>query len=115
MVYTESTGAGPDERQAQMTSTVSQGRSSYETPQPQIEVRFPAGSYHRVVKASLYRLAAEIETATAAREHWNVEIEVFGDTWGRVYLELSKGDAAEVERAMAFLHHLARLSEELNP
>jgi hypothetical protein len=51
-------------------------------------------------------LAAEIELATPARERWNVEIDVFYDACGRVYLELCDATPAEATRAMALLKTL---------
>ncbi len=91
----------------QGTKTVSQGESRYGSPQPQLEVRFPKGTPFRRVNAALHQLAAEIELATPASERWNVEIDVYYDACGRVYLELSDATPAETERAMALLTKLA--------
>ncbi len=55
------------------TKTVSQGESRYGTPEPQIALRFPKGTSYRVVKATLHKLAAEIELATPASERWCVK------------------------------------------
>lgn len=68
------------------TVTVSQGESRYGTPEPQIAVRFPKGTSYCVVKATLHKLAAEIELATPASERWCVNTEDFNES-GRVYLE----------------------------
>jgi hypothetical protein len=46
-------------------------------PEPQLEIRLPHGSNHRVVKAELHKLAAILELATPVGESWVVHIEVF--------------------------------------
>ena len=89
----------------QATKTVSQGESRYGTPEPQIALRFPKGTSHRVVKAALHKLAAEIELATLASERWCVNAEDFNES-GRVYLELADATPAEAERAMGLLGNL---------
>jgi hypothetical protein len=73
------------------------------SPEPQLEIRLPHGSNHRVVKAELHKLAAVIELATPAGESWGVHIEAFHDARGRVYLELLEKSSAEAARAMALL------------
>lgn len=73
------------------------------SPEPQLEIRLPRGSNHRVVKAELHRLAAVLELATPVDESWVVHIEAFHDARGRVYLELFEKSPAEAARAMAFL------------
>lgn len=90
----------------QPTTTISQGESRYGNAEPQIALRYPKGTHHRVVKAALLKLAAEIELATPANEGWNVEIDVFYDACGRVYLELSDATPTESARAMALLKTL---------
>ena len=79
------------------TKTVSQGESRYGTPEPQIALRFPKGTSYRVVKAALHKLAAEIELATPANEHWCVNTEDYNES-GRVYLELADATPAEAVR-----------------
>jgi len=87
------------------TKTVSQGESRYETPEPQIALRFPKGTSYRVVKAALHKLAAEIELATPASESWIVQTDEFNES-GRVYLELADATPAEAARRMALLTKL---------
>lgn len=88
------------------TKTVSQGRSYYGGPEPQIEVRFPKGTKFRAVKAAMHKLAAEVEIATPDREGWVVQTETFYDERGRVYLELVSSTPAEAARGMALLKML---------
>ena len=47
----------------QTTKTVSQGESRYGTAEPQIEIRLPKGTSHRLVSAALHKLAADVELA----------------------------------------------------
>ncbi len=88
------------------TKTVSQGESRYGTAEPQIEIRLPKGTSHRLVSAALHKLAADVELATPERERWIVQTESFYDARGRVYLELADATPAEVERGMAMLRKL---------
>ena len=85
-----------------MTKSASQGESRYGAPEPQIKLRFPKGTSHRVVKAALHKLVAEIELATPASERWCVNTEDFNES-GRVYLELADATPAETARGMAML------------
>jgi len=89
----------------QTTKTVSQGERRYGTPEPQSALRFPDGTSYRVVKAAVHKLAAEIEMATPANEHWCVNTEDHNES-GRVYLELADATPAEAERGMAMLTKL---------
>jgi hypothetical protein len=57
----------------QTTKTVSQGESRYGTAEPQIEIRLPKGTSHRLVSAALHQLAADVELATPERERWIVQ------------------------------------------
>lgn len=84
-------------------ATVSLARSSYGTAQPQIEIHYPSGTHYRAVRAALYALAAKIELATATVDNWVVTVDADGDDRGRVYLELAKGDPAEIKRAIELL------------
>jgi hypothetical protein len=88
------------------TKTVSQGESRYGTAEPQIEIRLPTGTSHRLVSAALHKLAADVELATPERERWIVQTESFYDARGHVYLELADATSAEVERGMAMLRKL---------
>ena len=90
----------------QATTTVSQGESRYGTAEPQIEIRLPKGTSHRLVSAALHKLAADVELATPERERWIVQTESFYDARGRVYLELADATPAEAERGMAMLKKL---------
>jgi hypothetical protein len=63
----------------QTTKTVSQGESRYGTAEPQIEIRLPKGTSHRLVSAALHKLAADVELATPERERWIVQTESFYD------------------------------------
>jgi hypothetical protein len=90
----------------QTTKTLSQGESRYGTAEPQIEVRLPKGTSHRLVSAALHKLAADVELATPERERWIVQTESFYDARGRVYLELADATPAETERGMALLKKL---------
>ena len=90
----------------QTTKTVSQGESRYGTAEPQIEIRLPKGTSHRLVSAALHKLAADVELATPERERWIVQTESFYDARGRVYLELADATPAEAERGMAMLKKL---------
>jgi hypothetical protein len=89
-----------------MTKSVSRGESRYGNPEPQIALCFPKGTHYRVVKAALYKLAADVELATPGSERWCVNIEDFNER-GRVYLELADATPAEAARGMAFLTKLA--------
>jgi len=66
----------------------------------------PRGTHHRVVKAALLKLAADVELATPASEGWCVNIEEYTDASGRVYLELANATPEEAERGMAMLTKL---------
>ena len=90
----------------QTTKTVSQGESRYGTAEPQIEIRLPKGTNHRMVNATLHKLAAAVELATPERERWIVQTESFFDARGRVYLEPADATPAEAERGMALLKKL---------
>ena len=93
-------------KNTQPTKTISQADSRYGNPEPQIALRFPKGTHHRVVKAALLKLAAELELATPANEGWLVNIKEYCDASGRVYLELSDATPAEAARGMALLKTL---------
>lgn len=90
----------------QTTKTVSQGESRYGTAEPQIEISLPKSTNHRMVNATLHKLAADVELATPERERWIVQTESFYDARGRVYLELADATPAEAERGMALLKKL---------
>ena len=92
-------------KNTQATKTVSQGESSYGSPEPQIALRFPKGTSYRVVKAALHKLAADVELATPANERWCVNTEEFNES-GRVYLELADATLAEAARGTAMLTKL---------
>lgn len=85
------------------TINVSVAHSRYETPQPQVELRYPRGTHYRVVRAALYALASELESATSVRDRWVIEVDAFGDERGRVFLDLIQGSEPEVERGLALL------------
>ena len=61
----------------QTTKTVSQGESRYGTAEPQIEIRLPKGTSHRLVNAALHKLAADVEPATPTRESRFVQTDNF--------------------------------------
>lgn len=94
-----------------MTKTVSQGESRYETPEPQIELRFPKGTHYRVVMAALHRLAAELELATPASERWCVNTEDYNES-GRVYLKLSDATPDEAARGRALLQQVVERARQ---
>lgn len=96
---------GTTARNAQATTTVSQGESRYRNPEPEIALRFPEGTSYRVVKAALHKLAADVELATPANERWCVTTEDFNES-GRVYLELPDATPAQAARGMALLTKL---------
>lgn len=76
-------------------------------PQPQIDLRLPPHTRHRVVMAELHRLAGAIELATPDDAGWCVQLEVdrgVSTTGGRIYLELADATPAEAARGMAVLH-----------
>ena len=85
------------------TMTISQRENQYGIPEPQIEIRLVKCAHHRLVSATLHKLAADVEIATPVRENWIVQIERLHDGRGRVYLELADGTPAEAERGMAML------------
>jgi hypothetical protein len=89
------------------TKTITLGTSQYGNLQPQIEVRMPMGTHYRVAKATLLKLAAELELATPAREGWVVQISDHAETRGWVYLELADGSEAEAARGMELLKSVA--------
>ncbi|MGH7298445.1 MAG: hypothetical protein ACRELB_26125 [Polyangiaceae bacterium] len=78
----------------------------YGTPQPQIEVRFPASMGYRLRTAALHCLAAEVEAAAPAGAHWNVEMVDGNYEAGFVYLELVDGTKEEADRGMAVLRQV---------
>ncbi len=82
------------------------GESRYGTAEPQIEIRLPKGTSHRLVSAALHKLAADVELATPERERWVVQTESFYDARGRVYLELADATPAEADRGLAVLRKL---------
>jgi len=90
----------------QTTKMVSQGESRHGTAEPQIEIRCPKGTNHRLVNVALHKLAADVELATPERERWIVQTESFYDARGRVYLELADATPAEAERGLALLNKL---------
>ena len=90
----------------QTTKKVSQAASRYGSPEPQIEIRPPKSTNHRLVSAALHKLAAEVELATPERERWVVQTESFYDARGRVYLELADATPAVAERGLAMLRKL---------
>lgn len=89
------------------TKTITLGTSQYGNLQPQIEVRMPKGTHYRVAKATLLKLAAEVELATPSTERWIVQLSDHAETSGWVYLELGDGSQAEAERGMALLRRVA--------
>jgi len=91
---------------AQTTTTVNQGESRYGTAVPQIEIRLPKRTSHRLVNAAVHKLAADVELATPERERWVVQTESFYDARGRVYVELADATPAEAERGMAVFKKL---------
>ncbi len=93
-------------KNTQPTTTISQVESRYGNLEPQIALRFPKGTHHRVVKAALLKLAADVELATPASEGWLVNIEEYSDASGRVYLELVNATPAEAARGMSLLKTL---------
>jgi hypothetical protein len=106
----------------QTTKTVSQGESRYGTAEPQIEIRLPKGTSHRLVSAALHKLAADVELATPERERWIVQTESFYDARGLVYLELAErtlravahaGTWAEQRAAWATLSPAPRRSDRM--
>ena len=90
----------------QTTKTVSQGESRYGNAEPQIEIRLPKRTSHRLVNAAVHKLAADVELATPERERWVVQTESFYDARGRVYVELADATPAEAERGMAVFKKL---------
>ena len=70
---------------------------------PQLLVTFPREINHRVLSASVYRLVAEIELATAAEETWRVRYEILSETMVLVFLELAEGSSDEAARGLAML------------
>jgi len=104
--------------------TVSLGKNRYGYTEPQVEIRFPAGTNERAMNATLFRLAAEIELATSERERWVVRIEnpnnssigSIPNTSGRVCLKLATVTFEEEKRAMAMLRKLVgQASDEWRP
>jgi hypothetical protein len=93
-------------KNTQPTTTISQAESRYGNAEPQIALRYPKGTHHRVVKAALLKLAADLELATPANESWLVNIEEYCDASGRVDLELVNATPAEATRGMALLKTL---------
>lgn len=86
------------------SKTVSQVTSELGRTEPQIDIRLAPGSGNRLVNAALHRLAAEVELATPADEHWIVQTENdCAAGRGRVFLEMMGTTAAEVERGMTLL------------
>lgn len=89
----------------QTTTSVSEGRGRYGNVEPQIYVSFPRHTGHRVVRATLLRLAADVELATPQGAQWVVQIESYYAA-GRVYLELVQSTRDEVARGMAVLQRV---------
>lgn len=73
--------------------------------EPQIVVRFPRGTSHRVVKAELHKLAAAAEAATPENESWCINIEAFNEG-GYLHLELTTATPEEAERGLAMLNKI---------
>lgn len=90
----------------QPATTISQAESRYGSAELQLALRFPRGTHHRVVKAALLKLAADVELSTSANDGWGVNIEEYTDASERVYLELVNATPAEVARGMALLKKL---------
>jgi len=85
------------------TINVSLAHSRYGTPEPEIALRYPSGTHYRVVRAALYALASELESATSDRDKWVIEVDAFGDEMGRVFLDLIQGSEPEAERGLELL------------
>ncbi|MEZ4376231.1 MAG: hypothetical protein R3B07_35835 [Polyangiaceae bacterium] len=76
-------------------------------PQPTLEVRLPKGTPARTVRATLYRILAEVEAATPESESWTVHLEWLPG-WprvagGTVVIRLDDGSPEEGARAHAVL------------
>ena len=89
---------------------VSMGKGRYACLRPQITARFPAEARLRVARATVLRLAAEVELATPEHESWCVSIEEARDPdrlWYRVVIETGDGTPAEAARAITVLERVA--------
>ena len=86
-----------------MTKTATLVTSQYNNPQPQIEMKFPKGTSHRIINAEIYKLAAEIESASIS-EQWVV---VPDPHVCKVYLELMYATEREANAAMVMLDKIA--------
>ena len=86
-----------------MTKKATLVTSQYGNPQPQIEVKFPKGTSHRTINAEIYKLAAEIESASA-NEQWVV---VPDPQVCKVCLELMHATESETGAAMTLLDRIA--------
>jgi hypothetical protein len=93
-------------KNTQTTKTVTLGTTRYGNPEPQMRLRFPKDTHYRVMKATLHKLAAELELATPETERWCVQAEDYYDG-GRIYLDLSEATPAEAARGLALLKKVA--------
>ena len=82
--------------------------SPYGTPIPTLRARGDASVHYREFSATLHELAAKAERATPRIESWCVTRDRDGDTVGRISIDVARGDAREVEAAMAMLNALAK-------
>ncbi|MCA9639963.1 MAG: hypothetical protein KC492_04685 [Myxococcales bacterium] len=90
----------------ELTKRVHLGTSTYGTPKPSVELTAPNGTHHRILKARLHQLAAEVELASIG-ESWVVVLDAFAERSGCIYLELVHGTAEEAKRAMDVLERVA--------
>ena len=87
-------------------ATARLGETEYGTKMPILLLNFPKGTKHREQRATLYELAAQVERetqATRSGDGWIVQV---GE--GRVYLELSVGDAHEARAGLELLQRIAK-------
>lgn len=79
--------------------------SPYGTKMPCVDVRLTSSHKRgdwRLLNAKLHEIAAKVEAMTPATESWVVGLDK-GDSFGRVFLEMSEGDDEEAARAMTIL------------
>ena len=86
---------------------VGQAESRYGLPEPQIEIEVSKNANFRVLRAAMHNLAAAVELETPPNDRWVVQTDVFSDTRGRVYLELSEATIEEAARGTSILRKCA--------
>lgn len=90
-----------------METRVVLNKSQYDNPQPEIQIKFPAGIHHRKRKAQIYALTAKVELASVS-DGWVVIPEIHED---KIRLELISCSEEEINRGVQVLEDVLELND----